>query len=253
MTWAASTRLLAWTKGGSYDHGDHLSCGFPYDPIRGERVPSFKKLMSSLLVLSLAACAGKGDFDETGGVKIVRSACPAIAVPAFTGAVTLFNPAASRDASAIDVVATITNVRTTCNDGGETGTQITATANFEVLARRTSASGVREVVLPYFATVTRAGSEIKSKQIGQVALRFEDGQLRAKTTATATASIARAEATLPPAIEQRLNRKRKAGDADAAVDPMTEPAIRNAVSKASFELLVGFQLSSDQLAYNVTR
>ena len=216
-------------------------------------MPSFKVLIPSLLALSLAACAGKGDFDETGGVKIVRSACPAIAVPAFTGDLTLFNPASSRDASAIDVVATITNVRTTCSDGGEAGTQITATANFDVLARRSNASGARDVVLPYFATVTRAGSEIKSKQIGQIALRFEDGQLRAQTRATATASISKAEATLPPAVEEKLNRKRKAGDADAAVDPMTEPSIRNAVSKASFELLVGFQLTNDQLAYNATR
>lgn len=225
----------------------------PHDHNRGELVPSFKILLPSLLALTLAACGGKGEFDETGGVKIVRSACPAIAVPVFTGDITLFNPPASRDASAIDVVATITNVRTTCNDGGETGTQIAATANFEVLARRSSASGPREVVLPYFATVTRAGSQIVSKQIGNVALRFEDGQIRTRTSATATATIARAEAALPPAVEERLNRKRKAGDADAAIDPMTEPAIRNAVSKASFELLVGFQLSNEQLAYNATR
>jgi hypothetical protein len=244
----ASTRLLAWTKGGSYDYA--IRRAFLRDPIRGERVPSFKILTSSLLALSLAACAGKGDFDETGGVKIVRSACPAIAVPAFTGDVTLFNPPASRDAAAIDVVATITNVRTTCND---TGAQIVATATFDVLGRRNSTVGPRDVVLPYFATVTRAGSQIVSKQVGRVALHFEDGQLRAQTNSTATASISHAEASLPPAIEERLNRKRKPGDADAAVDPMTEPAIRMAVSKASFELLVGFQLSNDQLAYNATR
>jgi len=213
-------------------------------------VPSFKIILPALLALTLTACGGGADFDESGGVKIVRSACPAIAIPAFTGDITLFNPPASRDASAIDVVATLTNVRTTCNDAGA---QIVATANFEVLARRASASGPREVVLPYFATVTRAGNQILSKQVGNVALRFEDGQLRAQTAATATATINRAEATLPADIEERLNRKRKPGDADAAVDPMTEPTIRNAVSKASFELLVGFQLSNDQLAYNATR
>ncbi|MGE3747837.1 MAG: hypothetical protein AB7G25_19295 [Sphingomonadaceae bacterium] len=212
-------------------------------------MPSLKKLLPSLLVLTLSACAG-GQFDETGGIKIVRSACPAIAVPAFTGDITLFDPPSGRDASAIDVVATITNVRTTCNEAGE---QIVATANFDVLARRSSASGAREVVLPYFATVTRAGTQIVSKQIGRVALRFEDGQLRTQSSASATASIARAEAALPADVEERLNRRRKPGDADAAIDPMTEPAIRAAVSKASFELLVGFQLSNDQLAYNVTR
>lgn len=211
---------------------------------------SFKILLSSLLALSLTACAKNGDFDETGGVKIARSACPAIAIPAFTGDVTLFNPPASRDASAIDVVATLTNVRSTCNDSGA---QIIATATFDVLARRNSVSGAREVVVPYFATVTRAGTQLVSKQIGQVALRFEDGQQRAQTSTTATASIARAEAALPADIEERLNRKRKPGDADAAVDPMTEPAIRTAVSKASFELLLGFQLTNEQLAYNATR
>lgn len=213
-------------------------------------MPSFKVLIPSLLALTLAACGGKGEFDETGGVRIVRSACPAVAVPAFTGDVTLFNPESSRDASAIDVVATITNVRTTCNDAGA---QIVATANFDVLARRSAAAGPRDIVLPYFATVTRAGSQIMSKQIGRVALHFEDGQLRAQTRGSASANIARAEATLPPDIEERLNRKRKPGDVDAATDPMTEPAIRTAVSKASFELLVGFQLSNDQLAYNATR
>lgn len=220
------------------------------DFIRVNHVPSFKSLTPALFALMFVGCAHNNAFDETGGVKIVRSACPAIAVPAFTGDVTLFNPPSSREASAIDVVATITNVRTTCNDAGP---QIAATATFDVLARRNSAAGPRDVVLPYFATVTRAGTEIVSKQIGRVALHFDDGQLRAQTSMTASASIVHSEAALPPAIEQRLNRKRKAGDADAAIDPMSEPAIRNAVSKAGFELLVGFQLSNDQLAYNATR
>ena len=67
------------------------------------------------------------------------------------------------------------------------------------------------------------------------------------------ANIARADATLPPEIEAKINRKRKAGNADAAVDPMADPAIRKVVQNASFELLVGFQLTQDQLAYNATR
>lgn len=213
-------------------------------------VHSFKRLTLVLLPLSLAACAGHGDFDETGGVRIVRSACPAVAVPAYTGDITLFNPATSRDASAIDVVATITNLKTSCT---ETADRITATATFDVLARRSTTSGARDVVLPYFATITRAGSQIQSKQLGRVAVRFDDGQLRAQTSGTATASIALAQATLAPDVEAKLNRKRKAGDEDAAIDPMTDPAIRAAVGQASFELLVGFQLTSDQLAYNATR
>ena len=41
--------------------------------------------------------------------------------------------------------------------------------------------------------------------------------------------------------------------ADAAVDPMSDPAVREAVTRATFEHLVGFQLTQDQLRYNVTR
>jgi hypothetical protein len=204
----------------------------------------------SLAALSLSACAGKNDFDETGGIKIVRSACPAVAIPAYTGEVTLFDPPANRDARAIDVSATITNVRTTCN---ETGDQLQTTATFDVQARRANASGAREVVLPYFATIVRSGTQVVSKKLSRVAVRFNDGELRASTTGSATANVSRAAATIPDTIEKKINRKRKAGDADAAVDPMTDPAVKAAVSQASFELLVGFQLSNEQLAYNATR
>jgi hypothetical protein len=34
---------------------------------------------------------------------------------------------------------------------------------------------------------------------------------------------------------------------------MADPAVREAVRRASFELLVGFQLTPEQLAYNATR
>jgi hypothetical protein len=34
---------------------------------------------------------------------------------------------------------------------------------------------------------------------------------------------------------------------------MTDPAIRSAVANATFEHLVGFQLTEQQLRYNVTR
>jgi hypothetical protein len=122
-----------------------------------------------------------------------------------------------------------------------------------VQARRSNASGAREVVLPYFATVMRGGTKVVSKQLGRVAVRFEDGQLRASTSGQATATVSRAAATIPDEYVRKINRKRKAGDADAAVDPMSDPAIRAAVSNASFELLVGFQLSNEQLTYNATR
>ena len=54
-------------------------------------------------------------------------------------------------------------------------------------------------------------------------------------------------------MRKELTRPRKAGDEDAAVDPLSTPKIRTAVERATFEALVGFQLTNDQLKYNATR
>jgi hypothetical protein len=109
------------------------------------------------------------------------------------------------------------------------------------------------VVLPYFAVAVQGGTNIVSKSVSRVGLRFESGKLTASTTASATGEVQRAAATLPSDIRAQITRRRKPGDADAAVDPMADPAVREAVRRASFEVLVGFQLTQDQLAYNATR
>ncbi|WP_066967982.1 hypothetical protein [Rhizorhabdus dicambivorans] len=203
-----------------------------------------------LAALTLASCAQDTEFDERGGFKIARSACPAAAIPTYTGDITLFDPPAERRVEAIDVTATITNLQANCNDSGD---RIQVTAGFDVQARRAAAGPARTVTLPWFATVLRAGTQLESKQIGQVTIQFADGQLRGSAHTSATAMVNRAAATLPEDILKRINRKRKAGDADAALDPMNEPAVRDAVNKANFELLVGFQLTESQLAYNAAR
>ena len=77
-----------------------------------------KAAVAVLLSLGLLGCAGEGDIFETG-ILTSYTACPAVAIPAPAGDVTLFNPANSRDSSAIDVVATITNVRSSCDESGE--------------------------------------------------------------------------------------------------------------------------------------
>ena len=40
---------------------------------------------------------------------------------------------------------------------------------------------------------------------------------------------------------------------DGLLDPLADPAVRAAVQRAPFELLIGFQLTEDQLRYNATR
>ncbi len=208
-----------------------------------------KVAVPALLSLALLGCSREGEL-TTAGVITTRTACPAVAIPAATGDITLFNPENSRDASAIDVVAHVTNVRSTCDESGE---YIVSNVTFDVHGQRRDTSGEREVVLPYFATVVQGGTNVVSKRLGRVALRFADGQNRASTSGTASAQVLRSAATLPEDIRRQITRERKPGDADAALDPMADPAVRATVTRATFEFLVGFQLTREQLAYNATR
>ena len=205
---------------------------------------------ATLALLATTACSRRGEIDSSGGIVAVRSVCSTVAVPAQTGDITLFDPAGDRSADAIDVVAAITNVRSTCTDSGD---PITTQVTFDVQARRTRTEGAREVVLPYFSTVVQGGTVIVAKRLGRVAIRFAPGQARAQASASATSYVVRASATLPEDIRTQITRPRKAGQEDAAVDPLADPKVRQAVLRASFETLVGFQLTDDQFKYNVTR
>lgn len=216
----------------------------------------FSLIAVSLIAVSLAGCRSKGELviDEGVGVTAVRTTCPASGIPDYTGDVTLFRDGGSQTAQDIDLVAAMTNLRTTCDDGQSSGAaKVTATSTFDVLARRSDTRGARQVVLPYYVTVLRGGSSVVSKRIGQVVLNFSDGAERAQGRGQGSAFIDRSEATLSQEIRERITRKRRAGDTDAAIDPLNEPDVKAALARATFELLVGFQLDDKQLAYNVTR
>jgi hypothetical protein len=224
-----------------------------YDALSGflvERRTPLKILIPLVALTLVAGCARDGELDATGGILTTRSTCPAVAVAANTGDLTLFDPPASRDARAIDVVATVTNVRSTCSD---VGADVSANATFDILARRTNAGAARDVVLPYYVVIVRGGNSVVAKRVGRATVRFEAGQARGRTTATGGALIDRALATLPKEVTDQLRRKRKADDADASIDPLSRPEIRTAVARATFEVLVGFQLTAEQLQYNATR
>jgi hypothetical protein len=211
-----------------------------------------KLRLATLLALTrLGGCRHAGDVaDETAGVYAVRSACPIVGVPAETGDVTVFDPPASTDSRAIDITATITDVRATCADAGN---DVASTATFTIVALRRDAGAARQVVLPYFDVALQGGDKIVAKQIGQAALNFAAGDVHAWTRVQATVRVNRGAATLPENVRQTITRPRKAGDPTAAIDPLSDPVIRAAVANATFEHLVGFQMSQDQLKYNATR
>lgn len=210
------------------------------------------RLAALLAVTMLSACRHAGDVtsENGGGVYAVRSNCPIAGIPTGTGDITLFNPQDSTDSRAIDVSATMTQLRAYCQDSGA---DVVSTVTFTVTALRRDAGPARQVVLPYFDVALRGGQTIAAKQIGAVALNFPAGSQHATTRGQASVRVNRASATLPAEVRAILTRPRKAGQADAAIDPMADPAVRSAVANATFEHLVGFQLSQDQLKYNATR
>ncbi len=215
---------------------------------------TFRKalLVVTVAIAALSGCKRPGDIVVQQGVGItaIRSVCPAVGVPDYTGNITLFSPADARTQNALDVTATITNVRSQCD---ETGEEVYSTATFDVLAQRRDVRGARTIELPYFSTVLRGGNAVIAKRVGTVTIHFADGEERAQGSGTAGALVNRAEATLPADIRERITRRRKAGEDQAAIDPLSEPDVRAALARANFEMLVGFQLSEDQLAYNATR
>ena len=208
-----------------------------------------RSLLLVSLILATTACGGRRVIED-GGVYTRRTVCPQVAIPAGTGDVTLFDPAGRTDSAALDVVATITNVRSTC---GESSDPIASAATFDVVATRRDAAAARTVVLPFFDIAMQAGARVVAKRVGQVAVNFPAGSLRGSGRGGALVRINRASTGLPEDVRAKLTQRRKSGDVNAAIDPLSDPTVRAAVARATFEHLIGFQLTDQQLRYNATR
>lgn len=159
-------------------------------------------------------------------------------------------PGGGRDESALDFTATLTKLRSTCT---EDAANVNTVATYDVVAIRRAPGPARDVRVPVFAAAVRAGSVLVSKEVGEVAIRFADGQVRGIGAGQARSTINRAEVGLSREINRKITRERKPGEVDAALDPLSEPEVRDAVRRATFELLVGFQLSAPELAYNARK
>ena len=90
---------------------------------------------SLFVFASVLAVAGSPAFGQAP-----QAGPPAVGVVQHAGEATLFSPETSRDASAIDVTAAITNVRVICS---EAGGRIVSQLTFDVVAQRAGAGGAR--------------------------------------------------------------------------------------------------------------
>jgi hypothetical protein len=219
-------------------------------PLFAHRGVAALAVCGSLALLGGCKSSGELVVDQGVGITALRSTCPAVGMADYTGDITVFRVPGSTDSRDIDVTAAITDVRSVCDKAAD---PVNAHVTFKVQARRADSHGARDVSLPYFVTVMRGGDVVIAKRVNVAALHFADGQLRAETTGSGEAIIDRREATLDPEVRNRILKQRKAGEADAAVDPLADPEVKQAVAKASFEVLVGFQLTDAQLKYNATR
>jgi hypothetical protein len=213
------------------------------------RVPLRRSAALAALLLPVLLLAGC----DRNPLVVKRSSCPAVAVAAYAGDVTLFRPApaaAAADVANLDAVATITNVREDC---AETADQFVTRITYDVIVRRSDAAAARQIVLPVFSAVVQAGNIVNAKQILPVTVNFAAGQDRAVAQGTATAAVSRTAAAVPQDVFDKINRKRRPGELDAATDPMADPEVRAALRAATFEVLLGFQLDDRALAYNIAK
>ncbi len=204
-----------------------------------------RRLLPATMLLGALVLSGC----ERNPLIVRRSSCPAVAVAAHVGDITLLR-GGDPDAANLDAVATITNVRDNC---AETPDMFVSRVTFDIVARRTDFAQPRQLVLPVFVAVVQAGNIINAKQVTNVTVNFAAGQERAIASGSAEAAVSRKAASVPPEVLARINRERRPGELDSATDPMADPEVRAALRAASFEVLLGFQLDERALAYNVAK
>ena len=148
--------------------------------------------------------------------EVTVSNCPAVAIVSYTGIVTKFD-GIGRNANDVVYNATITDLRVDCREDDKTG--INQRVSFAIIASKGPAFANQAIVLPYFAVLLRDNNLITLKRIFQAELRFDPETDRFVLRQTIIQ-------TLP--------------DLDTA-------------RRYDYELLVGFQLTPDEVAYNALR
>ena len=141
---------------------------------RGPRMTARNALLAATCrrPLALAGCSRAGEIvvEQGVGITALRSVCPAVGVPDYTGDVTLFRRRTRAPPTRIDVTAAITNVRSQCNDAGDQ-VYTTATLRRARAAARHARRAQRAAAL--FLTV-----RARRQRGGRQARRHGDAQLR---------------------------------------------------------------------------
>ncbi len=138
--------------------------------------------------------------------------CPAVAIVSNTGTLVRF-ASDERNQEDIKFSANISGVNSECLQGDG----VIETVGFNISVRRGPQMGAEEVTIPYFVALMRDNNLITAKKIYEVKVRFGQNE-----------DLVTIRETIVQAFEEV-----------------------NIARRYDYELLVGFQLSADELAFNV--
>lgn len=189
-------------------------------------------LTAAGLLAVLSAC------QSSNPLLITRTSCPAVAVVKYANSYTQFAPGANYRANGLELSAQLSDVQVACRES-KTGDAV-STVSFEVSAGRASATGGSQVTVPYFIAVIEDGTTILSKQVYSAPLQFADGSLHSQVRQSVSATTP--FVPLPPEPDRKKKREQ-----------FQEFAEDSRPKAAKYEILVGFQLTEEQAAYNVQR
>ena len=166
--------------------------------------------------LLLAACSIFGNQVNMELSDEMKQSCVPVGIVAYTGEVTRF-AGNSRDASAVAVRGTLGKLKVTCRDS-EDKKGLYADITFEVSATKGPAARSNSAEFPFFVGVSRGSEAVMEKNLYTSTHSF-DGENWSAFQENVTAYV-------------------PLGD---------EGEIQN------YEVLIGLQLTKDELAYNLSR
>ncbi len=170
-------------------------------------------LRLAALALSTLPLAGCGLFDDLFGRDTGK--CPTAEIAGTLGSVTRFRGDPGNPAN-LAYRATLSNIQSDCSFGDDS---VTVTVNVTVMAEIGPAATERSAEFPYFLAVATPGDRVVAKRQFGGALNFGTTQRRTGVTDTLTETI----------------------------------PLKDLKQSDRYHLMLGFQLTPDELAYNRAR
>lgn len=178
---------------------------------------SFRRLLPTLSVMILPLLAGCGIFGNQVSLEFTdedKQRCPPVGIVAYTGEITRFLPGPSRTTDDVINRGTISGLTVNCFN---TETGVDATLSFDVSASVGAARPSGSVDLTYFVTVTNEVDQPLERKLYQVSVPISNNH---------------------GLVRQYVGLQVPFDEDGRLVDK---------------EVLIGFQLTTEQLTYNIHR